>query len=404
MNKKICHISLLYSPYFAGRAIYLEKNVFKIFSGKGVENIVITANFDDLPHEEIINGVIIHRLPLKKKGGKNILVFTLKSIIYLFKIRSHYQIIHMHGFWDIYGLLTLFGKIFRKKTILHMTLIGSDDPLAIIKSYKFMKLRFKWISQIDAFISISSPMSDNYRKTNLPSEKLYQIPNGVDTKVFSPDLSKSEKREIRKKMNMPVDGRIVVFVGAIIERKGVDLLIDAWIDVNKKIENSLLILIGPDTYDGIDGDIELFRRFGDEMKKIVNEKQLRIRFIGKSDKVSLLLKASDLLVLPSRSEGFGNVIIEAMATGLPVIISEMDGIAYDLIEPGQQGFVVRDVKELADRIICLLKNDEELIRMGRNSRERALEKFDLVNICDNYISLYEKLIRSGHGKKWKNHT
>ena len=393
MDHKVCHISLLYRPYFAGRAAYLERKVFKKFTEKGIDNIVITSNYDNLPQDEIIEDVKIHRIPMKKGAKKWNLKFSLQSIPYLFKIRKKFQIIHMHGLWDIYGLFTLFAKLFRKKIILHMTLIGSDDPIAIMKSYKFMNLRFKLLSKTDAFISISSPMSNNYNKTILPKAKLHQIPNGVDTKLFFPVSSKEEKTLIKKKLMLPDHDKIVVFVGAIIKRKGVDMLIDSWKEVNKKIETAQLILVGPDNFDGFDSDPEPFVRFSNEMKNIVDKNNLNVKFIGRSNEVPLFLKAADLFVLPSRREGFGNVVVEAMSTGLPVILTEMDGIAYDLIQPGQQGFVVRDRKELADRIIYLLENEDELFSMGKRSRERALEEFDLENICDKYLALYKNILQ-----------
>ena len=126
---------------------------------------------------------------------------------------------------------------------------------------------------------------------------------------------------------------------------------------------------------------------------MVHQNNLNVRFIGESDQVPQLLKASDMFVLPSRFEGFGNVIVEAMATGLPVVLTEMGGIAYDLIHPGEQGFVVGNPNELANRIIFLLENEDQLFKMGQKSRARALEKFDLENICDKYLDLYDDLVR-----------
>jgi len=82
---------------------------------------------------------------------------------------------------DVYGILILFAKLFGKKIILHMTLIGSDGSCAIMNSYKFMKSENEVSSQIDYFISISSPMSERFRQAGLPHDKLMQIPNGIDT-------------------------------------------------------------------------------------------------------------------------------------------------------------------------------------------------------------------------------
>jgi len=392
MKHKICHISLLYRPYFAGRAVYLEKEVFKEFHKNGIENIVVTADYDNLPKHEIIDNVEVYRIPIRRNCKKWNLIFSAKAILCLLKIRDKFKIIHLHGLWDIYGFFTIFSKLFRKKIILHMTLLGNDDPVAIMKMYKLMNIRFRLLSKIDAFIPISSPMSNSYRKTILPQAKLHQIHNGVDTELFFPPLSNKEKRIIREKLLLPEQPKITVFVGAIIKRKGVDTLIEAWKEVNKQIPTALLILIGPDSFDGFDTDSTPYIKFANKMKKIVFEKKLNIKFIGRSDEVPLFLRASDLFVLPSRREGFGNVVVEAMSTGLPLILTKMDGISYDLIEQGQQGFIVNSSKELSEKIVYLLENEGDLIAMGKKARKRALEKFDLDYICCKYISLYDQLL------------
>lgn len=392
-RKKICHISYLYPPYFTGHGYYLDQRVFKTFKEKGIDNIIITANFDDKPEDEIKNGVEIHRVPLKKESSKGYFFLPLRAFPYLFKIRNQFSIIHMHGFWDMYGLLILFAKIFRKKTILHMVLLGHDDPAAIEKSYKFMWLRFKYLSKINAFIALSSPMTESYKKVSLPKERIFQIPQGVDIKQFHPPSSSLQKDNIRKQLAFPEQDKIALFVGAIIERKGVGMLIEAWKHVQENLKNVSLILVGLDNFHGHGKEIETLNEFSKDMKRIVKKDKLNVTFVGESDRVPLYMRASDLFILPSQFEGMPNVVIEAMATGLPVILTEMEGIAYDLILPDEQGYVVQDSKELADKIIYLFNNKEKSIQMGKNARKRAQEKFNLENICDQYLNLYDSLLQ-----------
>jgi len=385
----ICHVTLLYKPYFAGHAVYLEKRVFREFHKKGLRNIVITANYDDLLQYEMIDSVDVYRIPIKKNSKKWNLIFSIKAIYCMYKIRNSFDIIHLQGLWDVYGIFTIFSKLFRKKVVLHMTLLGNDDPIAITKSYKFMQIRFKLISYINAFISISTPMSDSYRKTILPIDRLHQIPQGVDTKSFLPVSSQEEKNNIKSSLRLPMDEKLVIFVGTIMERKGVDILLEAWKMVNEKINSAHLLLVGPDTFDGFDTEVAPLVEFCNNMKNIVSQQHMNVTFIGRSNDVPLYLKASDLFVLPSRKEGFGNVVIEAMSAGLPVIISEMDGIAYDLIINGKQGYIVKSIDELANRIIFLLENEDISKSMGISARERALTKFEIGNICNEYIKVYK---------------
>lgn len=388
---KICHVTMLYRPYFSGHGIYLEQ-VFREFSTKNMQNIVLTANYGGLQKEDMVEGVLVYRVTMNKEWKKWNLMFTIQALSHLFRKRREFNIIHLHGLWDIYGMFTIFSKIFRKKIFLHMVLFGGDDPLAIQAGYKFMSTRFRLLSLMDGFVSISTPISNSYRKTNLPGKRLYQIPQGVDTNKFHP-VMEQEKAELKNVLNLPESQKIVTFVGAIIERKGVDVLLEAWERVDAQLKNATLLLVGPDTFDGFDGaDIRPFKDFSNRMKAKASENHLNVRFIGKSDAVPIYLKASDVFVLPSRFEGFGNVIIEAMSCGIPVVVTEMGGVAQDLIKDGKEGYIVKDKDSLADKLLYLLTHDQLRADMGGAARKRAVEHFDMKKICDQYIALYNGVL------------
>jgi glycosyltransferase involved in cell wall biosynthesis len=384
----VCHVAMLYTPYFSGHGIYLEQ-VFREFSARSIQNIVLTANFGGLSEEDILEGVLVHRVTMKKEWKKGYLIFTLKALPYLFRKRHEFHIIHLHGFWDLYGMFTVFSKIFGKKIFLHLVLFGGDDPLTVQTGYKFMSARFKLLSLMDGFVSISTPISNSYRMTNLPGKRLCQIPQGVDTNKFTP-VTEQRKAELRSTLDVPASQKIVTFVGAIIERKGIDVLLDAWVRINAQLKDATLLLVGPDTFDAFEGPDVLrpLEDFVKRMKAKVNANHLDARFIGKSNTVSLYLKTSDVFVLPSRFEGFGNVVIEAMSCGIPVVVTEMGGLAQDLINDGKEGFIVRDKESLAEKLLYLLTHDQLRADMGRAARERALKRFDLKEICDKYIALY----------------
>jgi glycosyltransferase involved in cell wall biosynthesis len=383
---------MLFKPYFSGHGIYLEK-VFKYLAQDNIHSMVLTANYDGLSEEDYIDGVRVYRISMKKEWKKWNLMFTLQALVLLFKKRREFDIIHLHGLWDIYGLFTFFSKIFSKKIILHMVLLGSDDPLAIQKNYKFMRWRFKIVSLIDSFISISSPISTSFKKTCLPYKKLVQIPQGVDTELFSP-LTQNQKTHLRRELSLPESQKIVTFVGAIIQRKGVDTLLEAWVQINNRLPDVLLLLIGPDTFDGFDAtDVGQLNAFVSKMKSQVHDHNLPAQFLGKSDKINLFLQCSDVFVLPSRLEGFGNVVVEAMSSGIPVVITEMNSVAFDLIENGTQGFIVKDTNELAEKLSYLLTTDTARLAMGEEARKRAVDAFDLVKVCKRYGSLYRELLK-----------
>jgi len=101
---------------------------------------------------------------------------------------------------------------------------------------------------------------------------------------------------------------------------------------------------------------------------------------------------ADVLILPSVEEGFGKVVAEAMACGLPVVVSENTG-AKDLVENGENGFIVpiRDVKRLKEKILYFNDNPEITRRMGKNAR-KTVEKYTWMKYGNEFVKAYEKIL------------
>lgn len=178
----------------------------------------------------------------------------------------------------------------------------------------------------------------------VPANKIRMIPYGVDSDFWSPDQADGRARDERR----------AVFVGHGGVHKGLSDLLDAWRLVSRR--GTTLHLVGhlrPAEFSRVPSNV-------------VWEGKLR------SGSLRNLLRRCHLLVLPSLSDSFGLAVVEAMACGLPVIVSERTGAA-DLVTPGVEGFVVpvRDVQSLARAIERLLFDPIECTRMGRNARIRA---------------------------------
>jgi len=146
--------------------------------------------------------------------------------------------------------------------------------------------------------------------------------------------------------------------------------------------DSRLILVG----DGPDAPVarELAKQLG-----VLD----RITFVGVVDRVAPLLAAADLFLLPSSTESFGLVALEAMASGVPVIASDVGGIP-EVVEHGVSGFLspVGDVSRMAMHAIDLLQNEEKLCRFGRAARQRAVTYFDRQDIVPQYRAVYRRVL------------
>lgn len=356
-------------------------------------NITLLARWiADAPLDEVIEGVRIQRIPVK--NGSSRLGNLLSQILFALScwrwIRRYAPnaIVHVHGLalWSML-LLILLGR--RQPTLAKMSLQGVDDAETLSRG-RFARL-FKWaVASASGIISISPALSESYRRARLPLDKLIEIPNGVDTAHFCPVSSAEEKRKLRQILGLPVEGRFIVFVGAISERKGVKQLFDAWLLLAATHDDVHLLLVGPWNKRPSDEAIYLQLKQSAE-KNLVTD---RVHFVGQVDDVAPYLRASDLFVLPSRSEGMPNSLLEAMACGLPCCVSLLSGITDLLIRDGEDGYLFAlestgepcSFKDILETILGMPQSND----IGKKARAEIVRwySFDVV------VARYEKYYRS----------
>ncbi len=376
-----------YSPIFSGHGIYLEKLIPKLL-GNGCSIDIIAGDFNRLPPESVIHGVKIHRIKYSP-GEKNWEIkLSFRVIRFLVKNRNYFDVLHLHGHLDIYGLLTLACKFLGKKIIMQMVLMGTDDPLSLNKCYKLMNLRWSILKQIDHFIHISEPIGKSCRAVGIRDNKMMCIRQGVDTDLFAP-VTREEKVCLRRERNLPEGQLIVTFVGAIIHRKGIDILLDAWEKIQETNRDILLLLVGPYKFEHDENrnNSELDDYVRGIFQQIENN-HLNVRFVGFAKDIPQYLKLSDIFVLPSRKEGFGNVIIEAMACGIPPVVAHMDGVSTETVTDGVTGYVFRNTTELGERLKVLIGDSTMREAIGRSARADVEGRFKLDDIAREYVSVY----------------
>ncbi|NLN88239.1 MAG: glycosyltransferase family 4 protein, partial [Syntrophomonadaceae bacterium] len=202
---------------------------------------------------------------------------------------------------------------------------------------------------------------------------------------------------IREKFELPHSDKVLLFTGSIIERKGIDLLTEAFLQIAPDHPDLYLWLIGPVSKSE---NASLNEDFVAKMKKQVSAAGLsdRVRFEGLvSDRGDLAeaYQAADVFVFPSRIEGLPNVVLEAMSSGLPVIVTDLPGLK-GVVESGENGIVVPigDTGALSAAISDILHNNVTAQRIGRNARSYI----ELVHGFDTWqkemTSCYQKLMKS----------
>jgi len=219
--------------------------------------------------------------------------------------------------------------------------------------------------------------------------KIHTIPMGVDLSSFKAPVT-------MQKIQKSSDGKTILTVGRLIDWKGTDYLIEALPEVLSRIPEARLMIIGRGPMEG-------------SLRQKVKDLRLEehVEFLGtvSDDDLRDYYRSADVFVLPSinlngRTEGLGVVVLEAMASGCPVIGSNVGGIP-DIITDGENGILVpeRDPHILAREIIHLLSDKERCQSLKSHGYERVREQFSWTRISDSFLSVYLLAKDSPGGKK-----
>jgi glycosyltransferase involved in cell wall biosynthesis len=226
------------------------------------------------------------------------------------------------------------------------------------------------------FACISAEIADEWAALGVPRSAMIQSASGVDTAVYRPaDMPPLSDR-----------GRFqAVFTGRLHDQKQVDVLIRAW-PIVRRIAPARLLVVG-------DGPLR------DELTRLRDSLGLTeadVELTGRLDDPAAALRSSDLFVLPSRAEGMSNSLLEAMATGLPCVVSAIGG-NVDLIQPELTGRLVSESspEAWADAILGVYRNPEAARRWGSAARERVEREYSIDAIVDRNVLLYRRLIHEG---------
>jgi glycosyltransferase involved in cell wall biosynthesis len=222
--------------------------------------------------------------------------------------------------------------------------------------------------------------------SGIKKHEIEVIPNGVDTDIFCPPLSYDDKKQIRANLNLPEDRFLIGCVSALRPVKGHEGLMRAFalfLSNNRDSavhENANLVLVG----DGpLFSELRIFsRQLGIEDKVV---------FMGRRNDVQDILRAIDVFVLNSETEGMSYAVLEAMSSGLPVIASAV-GANIELVNHGAEGYLVShgDVESLAGYVIKLGNDESLLSKMGKNAREKIIKAYSLGKMVSSYKDLYRE--------------
>ena len=391
-----------------GSVVTVILNISKQMASMGHDVTIIERKWKDTPEVEFLDGIKFRRFKLRigsDTPGRDVpyqmikrptglakllldrIEFTIKLNNYL--KNESFDVLHIHVPFTANILIKINRKLIDK---IVYTFHGGEERkrLGIDKSVPLPLKVFSPDLHLMRRVKICTVLNPMVKQIlvekGIEDEKIRIVPNGVNVNEFG-NFDKLTLINVKKKYGIPDDRIIVMFAGTITPRKGVIHLVKAIEMVVKSgYRNVFLVLAGP---------TELDRAYFNEVYNYANSRLNGfVRLTGgiPYEDLKVLYSACDIFVLPSFEEGFGMVLTEAMASEKPLIGSNVGGIPMQ-IRDGWNGFLVElgNEKQLAERLIYLIENEEERKRMGRNSRRLAEEEFDWSKIAEKYSKTYREV-------------
>jgi len=288
-------------------------------------------------------------------------------------------------------LLIALALLARKRIAITLASVGHDDA-ASIKARGWFS--YWWYSRAHAFIGVSPRFGEIYDTSGLPEGRFRMIPYGVDLERFRP-AGGEERAALRREIGVPPEAVMILFVAFFSREKCPDVLFDAWARLAAAGDAStVLVFVGAtrSTYHEVD------ERLAEDIRREASRLGLgqRIYFVEPTREIEKYHRAADIFVLPSVREGLPNVVLEAMACGVPCVVTRLPGVSDLLVDDGTSGLLVpgRDVAALQAALARLVGQPDLAKAMGERGRAYVAREFSVGTMGQRYLETYRALLAS----------
>jgi glycosyltransferase involved in cell wall biosynthesis len=324
----------------------------------------------EAPPEEISQGVTIHRVDFPL--AYQITTEIEKTFKFLVKRRHTFDVLHAHMAYGHAVVASVVARSFKKKCIIKIACLGEYGEMYTFSQFP----RFNWaleiLHQADALIAISRDVEADLLRWGFPSQRIRHIPNGVDTGYFTPNHAFPRRHPVR-----------FILLGRRHPQKGIDLALQAahLLQAQGLSEQFHISFYGV-AYPEYD-----YERMAHQLGVSDN-----VTFFPFQEKPLDIYQAAHCLILPSRGEGLSNALLEAMATALPVVATQVSG-TVDVVTDGEDGLLIppESPEALAKAMMTVVQQPDLALRLGQQARQKMLRAFSLDSVAQQYSELYASL-------------
>jgi glycosyltransferase involved in cell wall biosynthesis len=319
------------------------------------------------------NSLTIYRVSQRRLATHSILKLIL---------RIKPDIIHVHAPNVFSSNAVLVAKLLRLPIIATVHRAEVESTGSPFLSF----LRTSTLHQFQRIVAVSDFSRSLALNAGAEENKFSVIHNFCDeTRFFFRDQS-----SVRVKLGLPLEKKIILFVGNLIARKGIHTLVNALRIVRDSFPDFLAIIIGKGEEE------EKLTRY---IKSFNLENCVMLYGWCSDDQLPYFYNAADVFILPSTMEGHSVAILEAMASGIPIVASDIEG-NRESIEEGTNGFLFEkgNDKALAQKLLSLLGDSNLRQRISHNNMSAYSQKFSEATQIEKYLEVYRSLVKSKKGK------
>jgi len=383
---KICTLTWEFPPRIVGGIARHCEGLAKALARQGHEVHVVTLDFPGAPNYEEIDGVKVYRTATEL-GHPNFITWTLLFNHFLEKRmaeisrKTEFDIIHVHDWLTASTGISF--KHFVKKPLIFTAHSTEHGRSGIHNPDSWTIDGIEWWATYEASKvivtsgSMKRELCDHFR---LPWEKVEIIPNGIDLTSYHTSV---DRWSVRSRYGIQPNEKLVLCVGRLVPQKGVEYLVQAVPAISRRYPESKFIIVGDGWFRG---QLEGLARSTDQ--------GWRIRFVGfiPDREVVNLMMSADVLVIPSVYEPFGIVALEGMAAGVPVVASQIGGLA-EVIQHDRTGILVysRNPDSIAWGVDRVLSDPGHSSWLAQNARETVQKTYSWEAIAMRTVKVYEEV-------------
>jgi D-inositol-3-phosphate glycosyltransferase len=365
-----------YMPPHIGGIEIVADYLFRAYLAEGCEVRWIASRVPSSTAASEDGRIRVACLNWLEQFGIPLPIWGLSAMSAVLRLVKWADVLHVHdclypgSIWGV-GL----GRLLKKPVILsqHIGFICYSRKFINFIEEMAYRLIGKTVLRSATSIAAATPSAQNFLPGLLSgiARPINHIPNGIDTDRFRP-VPPGEREQIRQALGLPMGiSRLVLFVGRLVEKKGISLVIE----VSRRLPEYHFLLVGEGP-----------------LRPPASDNVTWLPFVA-PERMHLAYQAADVFLLPSHGEGLPVAVQEAMATGLPIIVSKEESFAK-LLEKEKAGLLVeRSAASLSGALIQVFQEPGLAVSLGRNARKLVMEKWGIEIMVKEYLFLIKNLTK-----------